>query len=324
MTATMQISPETPTSALLREQHSMPRRTLPELQETAWRLSRQIIEMTTTAGSGHPSSSLSVIDLLTGLYFGGLLRFKLEEPDWPRRDRFILSKGHAAPALYVILAEAGYFSPDELSTLRQLGSRLEGHPNRRRLPGVEASTGSLGQGLSMGLGHALAARLDGLDYRVYVMLGDGEIEEGQVWEAAMAAAKFKTENLTAILDYNEYQQTGSVVKVMPTVEPLVDKWEAFGWHVLEIDGHRMEAIIEAFQNVRNVTDQPQMIIAHTQKGRGLSPFQSNDVNRKHGEVLKAAEMAVALAELDDHKMWEIYGDTGDKLASANQHGGLHP
>lgn len=324
MSATMPISPDTQKSALLREQHSMPRRTLPELQETAWRLSRQIIEMTTTAGSGHPSSSLSAVDILTGLYFGGILRYKLEEPDWSRRDRFILSKGHAAPALYAVLAEAGYFSANELSSLRQLGSRLEGHPNRRILPGVEASTGSLGQGLSIGLGHALAARVDELDYRVYVMLGDGEVDEGQVWEAAMAAAKFKTDNLTAILDYNGYQQTGSVAKVMPALEPVVDKWEAFGWHVFEIDGHRMEAIVEALQTARDVTDQPQIIVAHTLKGRGLSPFQANDVNRKHGEVLKAEEMAVALAELDDQKMWDIYGDTADELAIENQHGGLHP
>lgn len=324
MSATMQLTPETPASTIQREQHSMPRRSLSELQETAWRLSRQILEMTTTAGSGHPSSSLSAIDLLTGLYFGGILRYEIQEPDWPRRDRFILSKGHAAPALYAVLAEAGYFDAAELSSLRQLGSRLEGHPNRRVLPGVEASTGSLGQGLSIGLGHALAARVDNLGYRVYVMLGDGEADEGQVWEAAMAAAKFNVANLTAILDYNKYQQTGSVAQVMPALEPLIDKWEAFGWYVFEIDGHRMESILEALRSARAVTGQPQIIIAHTLKGRGLSPFQSNEVNRKHGEVLKEDELTATLAELDDQKNWDVYGDVADEMAVENPQGGLHP
>lgn len=305
------------------EQPTMPRRSLDELQETAWRLSRQILEMTSIAGSGHPSSSLSAIDLLTGLYFGGLFRFDPRTPDWPRRDRFILSKGHAAPALYAILAEAGYFSLDELKTLRQLGSRLEGHPNRRRLVGVEASTGSLGQGLSMGLGHALGARLDNLDYRVYVLLGDGEIDEGQIWEAAMAASKFKVDNLTAILDYNAYQQTGAVNTVMPSIEPLIDKWEAFGWYVLEIDGHRMESILEAFQSTRTVTQQPQIIIAHTSKGRNLSPFLASAVNHKHGEVLNRAELAVALGELDEQKTWDHYSDRADHLSVSQPQRGLH-
>lgn len=317
----MSVMMEVPTAA--GEQPVMPRRSLDELQETAWRLSRQILEMTSTAGSGHPSSSLSAIDILTGLYFGGLFRFDSHEPDWPRRDRFILSKGHAAPALYTILAEAGYFSADELNTLRQLGSRLEGHPNRRRLVGVEASTGSLGQGLSIGLGHALGARLDNLDYRVYVLLGDGEIDEGQIWEAAMAASKFQVDNLTAILDYNAYQQTGAVNTVMPSVEPLIDKWEAFGWYVIEIDGHRMEAIIDAFHTARRVTQQPQMIIAHTSKGRNLSPFLANAVNHKHGEVLSRAELAVALGELDDQRVWDTYSETAGDLSLTEIQGGLH-
>ncbi|MBX3011467.1 MAG: transketolase [Caldilineaceae bacterium] len=306
------------------EQAPMVRRTLPELQQIAWRLSRQILEMTTQAGSGHPSSSLSAIDLLTGLYFGGMLRYTVQEPDWPRRDRFIMSKGHAAPALYAILAEAGYFPAAQLSSLRQLGSPLEGHPNRRRLAGVEASTGSLGQGLSIGLGHALGARLAGLDYRVYVLLGDGEADEGQIWEAAMAAAKYKAANLTAILDYNQYQQTGSVTKVMPSLEPLVDKWEAFGWRVFEIDGHDMAAVVETLWAVRDVIDQPQVIIAHTLKGRGLSPFQANEVNRKHGEVLKADELAVALAELAEQKVWDRYQALADELSVPANVRGLHP
>jgi transketolase len=260
------------------------------------RLSREIIEMTTAAGSGHPSSSLSAIDLMTVLYCGGVLRHDPANPQWLDRDRFILSKGHAAPALYAVLAETGYFSADALPQLRQLGSPLEGHPNMRVLGGVEASTGSLGQGLSVGLGHALAARVDGRDYRVYVLLGDGEIDEGQIWEAAMAAAKYGTANLTAILDYNGFQQTGAVAQVMPSLAPVRPKWEAFGWHVVEIDGHNLAQIQQAYDEVRNVTDRPQLILAHTLKGRGLSPFEKA-ATRKHGEPLKLEEVTVALAEL---------------------------
>jgi len=296
MTATIE---KIPTTAEV--QSVIPKRTLPELQETAWQLSRQILEMTTNAGSGHPSSSLSAIDVLTGLYFGGIMRFDPKQPDWPGRDRFILSKGHAAPGLYTVLAEAGYFDPALLSTLRKLGSPLEGHPIFGRLAGVEASTGSLGQGLSIGLGHALAAQLDGLAYRVYVMIGDGESDEGQIWEAAMAAAKFKAGNLTAILDYNQFQQTGSVAKVMPALEPILEKWQAFGWHVQTINGHDMQAVMQALQAVQTITEQPQMIIAHTKKGRGLAVFEKNTVNRKHGEVLTQEELTATLAELDQQK-----------------------
>lgn len=277
-----------------------------ELQETAWKLSRQIIRMTTKAGSGHPSSSLSAIDILVAIYFGGIMCYKPEQPDWIDRDRFILSKGHAAPALYAVLAEAGYFDAERLMTLREIGSSVEGHPNMRVLPGVEASTGSLGQGLSIGLGHALAASSDARLYHVYVMLGDGESNEGQIWEAAMAAAKYRLGNLTAILDYNKYQQTGPVSDVMPSLEPLVDKWEAFGWNVAEIDGHRFEEIQETLFAMNKVKDQPQIIIAHTLKGRGLSPFQKDHVNRKHGVALTPEEMEVALAELDETKYDELY------------------
>lgn len=274
-------------------------RSLPELKETAWRLSRQILQMTTEAGSGHPSSSLSAIDVMTALYFGGILRYDVARPSWPERDRFILSKGHAAPALYAILAEAGYLDASELSNLRELGSPLEGHPNMRALPGVEASTGSLGQGLSIGLGHALAARIDKLDYRVYVLLGDGESDEGQIWEAAMGAAKYEVDNLTAVLDYNKFQQTGAITDVMPSLQPVVDKWEAFGWDVRQINGHNMVQALTALQDVRRVKKQPQIIIAHTLKGRGLSPFEADDVNRMHGKTLDEAELQTALAELDE-------------------------
>ncbi len=270
-----------------------------ELQETAWQLSRQIIEMTTEAGSGHPSSSLSAIDIMTALYFGGIMCYRPEEPDFAERDRFILSKGHGNPALYAVLARAGFFPPKLLATLRQFDSPLEGHPNMRVLPGVEASTGSLGQGLSIGIGHALAAKLDHRPYRVYVMIGDGESDEGQIWEAAMLASKYRLDNLTAILDYNRYQQTGSVVQVMPSLEPIVDKWQAFGWDVRQINGHHMGQIQTALAAVSSVSTQPQLILAHTMKGRGLSPFMKDSINRLHGKPLSPEESELALAELDD-------------------------
>jgi transketolase len=261
---------------------------------------------------GPSSSSLSAIDILVTLYFGSVMCYMPDRPDWPDRDRFILSKGHGAPALYAVLAEAGYFDAGRLMTLRELGSPLEGHPNMRVLPGVEASTGSLGQGLSIGLGHALAARTDGRPYHVYVMIGDGESDEGQIWEAAMAAAKFKLDNLTAILDYNKFQQTGPVNQVMPTLEPLVEKWQSFGWDVSEIDGHRFPEIVDALQASKRIEGQPQMIVAHTLKGRGLSPFQKDDVNRKHGVPLTAEEAEIALAELDEFKYSEMA--TSDELS----------
>lgn len=269
------------------------------LREISWRLSRNIILSTTRAGSGHPSSSLSAVDVLTVLYFGGVLRYKPQEPHWPDRDRFILSKGHAAPGLYVTLAEAGYFDPAMLDTLRQFDSPLEGHPVYGRTPGVEASTGSLGQGLSIGLGHALAGALDRKDYRVYVMIGDGESDQGQIWEAAMSAAKYKADNLTAILDLNGYQQTGPVSKVMPALMPVIPKWEAFGWHVQEIDGHDLSQIHGAFLKAAAVTGRPQIIIAHTDKGKYLTPFTRDEKVRKHGVPLTEEEAKTALAELDD-------------------------
>ena len=277
-----------------------------KLQEVAWHLSRQIIKMTTEAGSGHPSSSLSAIDLMAALYFGGIMCYRPEEPDWPERDRFILSKGHAAPALYAVLAEAGFFDPQMLLSLRKLGSPLEGHPNMRVLPGVEASTGSLGQGLSIGIGHALAARLNMFDYRVYVMIGDGEIDEGQIWEAAALAPKLNLSNLTVILDNNRFQQTGPVTEVMPTIQPYLDKWQSFGWQVNEVEGHYMERVLDTFYDVKGVSEQPQFIVAHTSKGRGLSPFIEDSTNHMHGKALKPDQMEKTLEELDEHKYDGIY------------------
>lgn len=274
-----------------------PKRSTEELRDLSRALSRQILEMTTAAGSGHPSSSLSAIDVLTALYFGGVLRYDPARPQWPARDRFILSKGHGVPALYAVMAEAGYFDPDKLMTLRELGSPLEGHPNMRALPGLEASTGSLGQGLSIGLGHALAARIDDFDYRVYVMLGDGEADEGQVWEATMAAAKYNVHNLTAILDYNQFQQTGPVSEVMPSLVPFADKWAVFGWRVLEIDGHDMDAILDAFAQVQEEKERPQIIVARTKKGKGLDVFEEDRVNRMHGKPVEEEQLDEVLAEL---------------------------
>lgn len=282
-------------------------RSLEELKDTSWRLSKQIIEITTKAGSGHPSSSLSAIDVLVALYFGGIMQYDPNQTDKPDRDRFILSKGHGAPGLYVTLAEAGFFDPELLPTLREFGSPLEGHPNMRVLPGLEASTGSLGQGLSIGLGHALAGKIDDRNYRVYVMIGDGEADEGQIWEASMAAVKFNLNNLTLFVDNNQFQQTGSVKEVMPTLLPFVDKWKAFGWHVEEIDGHDLQEILSMLKKVQEIKDKPQAIICHTKKGKGLSPFEKNDVNRKHGVALTEEEAETAYAELD-----KLYGKTGGK------------
>lgn len=273
-------------------------RSIQELEEISYRLSREIIQITTRAGSGHPSSSLSAIDVLTGLFFGGVLRYDPQRPNWPDRDRFILSKGHASPGLYVVLAEAGYFNPSMLPSLRTFGSPLEGHPVMHSLPGVEASTGSLGQGLSIGLGHALAGGIDGKDFRVYVMIGDGESDEGQIWEAAMSAAKYKVDHLTAILDFNRFQQTGPLEEVMPSLEPVKDKWEAFGWSVVEIDGHNMQEVLNAFELVRQVRGKPQLIIAHTYKGKQLTPFEKDLQVRKHGVTLTEEEEKIALQELD--------------------------
>lgn len=253
-----------------------------------------ILEMTTRAGSGHPSSSFSAVEIVATLYFGGVLRYRAEEPLWPERDRFIMSKGHAAPLLYAALARAGYFPRSELWRLREIDSPVQGHPVQGMMPGVEATTGSLGQGLSVGLGHVLGGRLNGLDYRVYVLLGDGECEAGQIWEAAMAAAHFGAENLVAILDYNKYQETGPISREM-ALEPLVDKWRSFGWYVLEADGHSIADLLDKFDTLRGVSDQPSIIIAHTVKGKGVS-FVEADFTF-HGRALNAEQAARAREEI---------------------------
>jgi transketolase len=266
-----------------------------ELRETARRLRKHILEMTTEAGSGHPSSSFSCTEIVAALYFGGLMRYDPDNPGWPERDRFIMSKGHAVPAQYAAMAVAGFFPVEELLTLRKLGSPLEGHPNARRLPGIEASTGSLGQGLSIGLGMALAAKLDRQAWRAWVVLGDGEINEGQVWEAALAAAKYGTDNLIAIVDANTAQQTGYTKNVLPT-EPKAEKWAAFGWEVQDVDGHDYDALLPALEKAgRGGSGRPQAVVARTLKGKGVG-FVEQDYGY-HGKPLTREEMRRALEEL---------------------------
>lgn len=264
------------------------------LKEKARQLRLDILEMTTLAGSGHPSSSFSAVEILTALYFGDILRYRPDDPWWPTRDRFIMSKGHAAPLLYAVLAHAGYFDREQLWRLRQLDSPMQGHPIQGMLPGVEATTGSLGQGLSLGIGHILGGRLNHLDYRVYVLLGDGECEAGQIWEAAMAAAHFKADRLTAILDYNKYQETGPISREM-ALEPLVAKWQSFGWQVTEVDGHDIAALILALRAAQSVTGKPSVLIAHTIKGKGVS-FVEADFTF-HGRALKPDQAIKAREEI---------------------------
>ena len=266
-----------------------------ELEKIARRLRAHIVMATTAAGSGHPSSSLSMVEILTVLYFGGVLRYDPSNPRHPDRDRFILSKGHGAPGLYAVLAEAGYFPVEVLTTLRKLGSPLEGHPNLNRLPGVEASTGSLGQGLSIGVGHALAARIDGRDYRVYVMVGDGESEEGQVWEAIMHAGNHGVDNLTLIVDRNRNQQTGPVDAIQP-LDPLEDKLRAFGWAAVTIDGHSLDDVQRAFEWARDVQGSPQAIVANTVKGKGVALLEAAQ-DKWHGKPIPGDEEAKALQEI---------------------------
>ncbi len=263
------------------------------LQERAKAIRRHIVTMLGEAGSGHPGGSLSAADIVSVLYFD-TLKLDPEKPDWTGRDRFVLSKGHAAPVLYAALAEKGYFPVEELKTLRKLGSRLQGHPDMKKLPGVEMSTGSLGQGFSTALGMALGLRLDGGDQRVYALLGDGEVQEGQIWEAAMAAGHFKLDNLTAFLDYNNLQIDGPVDVVM-NVAPLPEKWRAFNWHVLEIDGHDIEQIRQALAEAQATKGKPTMIIAKTIKGKGVS-FMENQVGW-HGNAPKPEQVEQALQEL---------------------------
>jgi transketolase len=264
------------------------------LKAIALRTRKWIVKMTHAAGSGHPGGSLSATDILTTLYFH-IMKYEYTKPGWPDRDRFVLSKGHAAPALYSTLAQAGYFDEEELMTLRKFGTRLQGHPSMSRLPGLDMSTGSLGQGLSVACGMAMAGQLDKKSYRVYAMIGDGECQEGQIWEAAMSAANFKLDNVTAILDCNKYQIDGETKDVM-SLEPLGEKWKAFGWQVYDVDGHDFAQLITAFDEAGKVKGRPQMIIADTIKGKGVSFMECNACDF-HGNAPNNEELKLALEEL---------------------------
>lgn len=266
-----------------------------ELRSLCRQVRRDIIKMTHAAGSGHPGGSLSAVEILTTLYFAKL-KHDPTRPDWQERDRFILSKGHAAPVLYSVLARAGYFPAEELITLRQLGSRLQGHPHMLALPGLDNSSGSLGQGLSQANGLALALRLNKQNSRVYCLLGDGELQEGQVWEAVMTAAHYRLSNVCAIVDHNNLQIDGTVEEVIG-LEPLAAKWAAFNWHVVEIDGHSLKSVLAALDEAEKTKDKPTVIIARTTKGKGVSFME--DMAGWHGKAPNADELVQALAELDD-------------------------
>jgi transketolase len=266
---------------------------VPELEAMAATIRCDVIEMIAEAQAGHPGGSLSAADLVTALYFR-LMRLDPANPDWPDRDRFILSKGHACPVWYSALAERGFFDKAHLATLRKLGSILQGHPDMRKTPGIDMTAGSLGHGLSAGVGMALSGKLRDKDYHVWVVVGDGETQEGSVWEAAMAAAKWQLDNLTAIVDRNRLQNDTCVKEVMP-IAPVADKWRAFGWRVMNIDGHAMAEVVDALEVAKASKGRPTVIVAHTVKGRGVSYME--DVAAWHGKAPCAEEAEQALDEI---------------------------
>lgn len=258
---------------------------------------KDIIKMLYLAGSGHTGGSLSATDILTTLYFN-VMNHDPKNPSWPDRDRFVLSKGHGCPALYAVLARAGYIPMEELKTLRKLNSRLQGHPSKVDLPCLEASTGSLGQGLGMSMGMALGAKLDQKSFRVYCLMGDGEQNEGSVWESAMAAAHYHLDNLVGIIDHNYLQIDGYTKKIMDT-DPLGEKYRAFGWHVIKVDGHNFEQLLKAFNDARQVKNKPTLILARTVKGKGVS-FMEDKVEW-HGKAPDEDETNQALKELAENE-----------------------
>ncbi len=270
-----------------------PEALIAELEERARELRIACLDMIYRRGAGHPGGSLSAAEIIAALFFHKL-RLDPKRPDWPERDRFILSKGHASAILYAALARLGFFPMEDLKHWGELSCHLQGHPDRLKTPGVEMTTGILGHGLAIGTGLALAARLNGLNYRVYVLLGDGECQAGVVWEGAMVAAKYRLAKLTAIVDYNGVQLDGPVHEIMP-LEPLVGKWRAFNWAVLEINGHNMRQVLEALDTAAEIHDRPTVIVAHTTKGKGVS-FMEND-SRWHGIPPNDAQYAQAIAEL---------------------------
>ena len=266
------------------------------LTEKAKTVRKHLLTMIHTAGAGHPGGSLSAADIVTALYFSEM-NIRPDEPDWLERDRFVLSKGHCCPVIYSALAMRGFFPMEELYTLRELGSRLQGHPDMRKVPGLDMTTGSLGQGLSAGAGMAIAAKRDNLPGRVFVLLGDGETQEGQVWEAAMTAAQYELDNLVAIVDKNRIQNDDFVASLMQ-VDPMEDKWRAFNWEVFTMDGNSMEEIVATFDKIRECRGKgkPVVIVANTVKGKGVS-FMENDP-AWHGACPTAEQLARACAEID--------------------------
>jgi transketolase len=267
--------------------------TILSLKQKATEVRCELLRMIHAAESGHPGGSLSAADIVTALYFH-VMNIDPANPKWEDRDRFILSKGHACPVWYTALALRGYFPREELKTLRKFGSILQGHPDMKKVPGIDMTTGSLGQGLSCGVGMALAGNILNKDYQVYVVLGDGELNEGQIWEAAMCAARYKLGNLIAFVDYNKLQLDGPTEVVMP-LEPLVDKWRSFNWYVDEIDGHDMNAILCAIEKAKDVPGKPHTIIAHTTKGKGVS-FMEDEAGW-HGKCPSDDDLACCLKEL---------------------------
>ena len=265
------------------------------LKEIARNSRIDVIKMLETAGGGHPGGSLSEIEILVALY-AHEMNNDPKNPLKENRDRFVLSKGHGIPGVYAVMANLGYWSRDDLLTLREIDSPFQGHPDRCRLTGIEASTGSLGQGLSIAVGIALASKLDGDKFRVYTLIGDGESQEGQIWEAALSAHKFKLDNLVCILDYNKAQIDGYVKDVMP-IEPITDKWRAFGWHVISIDGHDFDAIINALGEARRTKGKPTFILADTIKGKGVS-FMEGKVDW-HGVAPDAEQAEIAIKEISN-------------------------
>jgi transketolase len=269
-------------------------KSLEELQAIAKEIRRDIIQMITAAGSGHPGGSLSAVEILVTLYFGGAMKHDPANPKWAERDRIVLSKGHAAPVLYSVMAEAGYLPKDQLNTLRKLGSIYQGHPDVRFIPALDASTGSLGEGVSIVLGMGLAAKLDNSHSRAYCILGDGELQEGQIWEAAMFGGYHKNDNVCVIVDSNRIQLDGFVKDIME-VEPLVDKWKAFGWHAIDVNGHDIPALQAAFAEAAATKGKPTVLIARTVKGKGVSFMENNP--KFHGVAPTKDEAALALKEL---------------------------
>lgn len=255
---------------------------------------KDILNMIHEAKSGHPGGSLSSVELLVGLYFE-IMNHNPENPEWEDRDRFILSKGHVAPVVYSVLARSGYFSVDTLNSLRKYGSILQGHPNMHKVPGMDSSSGSLGQGLSIANGLAMAAKMKSKDYRVYCLMGDGELQEGQVWEAVMTSAHHKLDNVCAIVDFNRVQLDGDV-DAIKGIDPLAEKWKAFNWNVIEIDGHNIEEVINAYKKAEETKEMPTVIIANTVKGKGVSFMEG--VAGWHGQAPNKEQLEAALAEIE--------------------------